>query len=45
MVKKCRLSVSVVGDSVDVPVEGPWWGPGHTVVAAAVPSALGVEGS
>ena len=45
MVKKCRLSVSVVGDSVDVPVEGPVCDPGHTVVAAAVPGALGIEGS
>ena len=45
MVKKGRLSVSVVGDSVDVRVEGPWGGPEHTVKANAVPGALGVEGS
>ena len=30
--KKCRPSVSVVGDTVYVSVEGPWCGPGHTVV-------------
>ena len=35
----------MVGDSVDVPVEGPWCGPGRTVVAAAVTGELGVEGS
>lgn len=28
-----------------MPVEGPWRGPGHTVVTAAVPGALGVGGS